>query len=971
MTLYGLREQQYQLDQKPFSSGGEGDVFRIAGVNDKVVKIYHQGHTSRELEEKIKLMVQKPPSSNILNQVAWPLDVVYDTSKQFRGFVMPKLDITNELNEVYVYPPKTGITYQQKLILAQNICVVIHEVHRAGYVFGDFNPRNIGINLNTGAVAFLDTDSYHIVISKDKNQAYRCNVCAPGYAAPELLSKCSYHILAHPEDKQQAYAKTSLDTFTKETDNFALAIHIFKLLMNGFTPFNGIAENDSVSVASPGVGDVAVRRDNYCFKTGNKPQAVAVPPLNTLPSDIQALFTRAFINGRDKPEKRPSAIEWHKALLSFENSLVICKRNPAHMFKKELKTCPWCEADDRYNASIGPQLKQRTFSNPVTPPVAPMPVLAPVVPPTNTSVGTRNVSSVQLNTFGTLVKPNAVATSTQASLNNRPTDTISIRNVLGAWLFIFYPLIVAKITVFLYLHVKVFHIISLIAAPATIFILSSTIFKRILGHSRGKVTGCLAFLWGFAVYDDGSLPLMMALKQLIMLGRNPESLNTAINNGGFLWWMLILLLSAWYIVVALFCTVRYIKQLSSQRAGVGVQRKPISFQPKHMSPEAKKTLLIISGIASVLIVGCLIYRNMIVPANKYNKACNLLAEGDYFAAIDAYSEIVGYSDSYEKMKEAKYQIAIEAMDSGEYQTAYKYFNQIGDYQDSRELYLKARYLYADALFQNENYKEAIDEFEECGNYDDSVKRNEESYYLYGRQLENNEEIVSAIEMYESSNGYKDSVERIENIKSNHPMLFANVGELVKFGTYEQDNDYEDGKEEIEWIVIDKEENSILLISNYCLDCKPNVDGGGSYTWKYSLLYPWLTQTFFNEAFSEEEQEKIISPKDAGVTETIFSDVSDDKITLLNTEEADMFFDSDASRKAYPTEYAISQGVYVDGDNGYVDAGGGSCLWYLRPPSGSSTSSVYVAHVNGWLSYYVAKGNNDMGVRPVIWVDSTK
>lgn len=838
MILHGLRGQQYQLDQKPFSSGGEGDVFRIAGVNDKVVKIYHQGHTSRELEEKIKLMVQKPPSSNILNQVAWPLDVVYDTSKQFRGFVMPKLDITNELNEVYVYPPKTGITYQQKLILAQNICVVIHEVHRAGYVFGDFNPRNIGINLNTGAVAFLDTDSYHIVISKGKNQAYRCNVCAPGYAAPELLSKCSYHILAHPEDKQQAYSKTSLDTFTKETDNFALAIHIFKLLMNGFTPFNGIAENDSVSVASPGVGDVAVRRDNYCFKTGNKPQAVAIPPLNTLPSDIQALFTRAFIDGRDKPEKRPSAIEWHKALLSFENSLVICKRNPAHMYKKELKTCPWCEADDRYNASIGSQLKQRTFSNPVTPPVASTPIPVSVAPPANTSIGAQNISSAQLNTFGT------------------PTSIIS----------------------------------------------------AVVPSGRQKVNA------------NGTLT------QSHVVNVQPSK---------------------------------------QQSASSVVPTR------KRMSPEAKKTLLIISSIAAVLIVGFLIYRNMIVPANKYNKACNLLAEGDYFAAIDAYSEIVGYSDSDEKMKEAKYQIAIDAMDSGEYQTAYKYFDQIGDYQDSRELYLKARYLYADALFQNENYKEAIDEFEECGNYDDSVKRNEESYYLYGRQLENNEEIVSAIEMYESSNGYKDSVERIENIKSNHPMLFANVGELVKFGTYEQDNDYEDGKEEIEWIVIDKEGNSILLISNYCLDCKPNVDGGGSYTWKYSLLYPWLTQTFFNEAFSEEEREKIISPKDAGVTETIFSDVPDDKITLLNTEEADMFFDSDASRKAYPTKYAISQGVYVDGDNGYVDAGGGSCLWYLRPPSGSSTSMVYVAHVNGWLSYYVAKYNNDMGVRPVIWVDSTK
>ena len=401
MILYGLQGKKYQLEQKPFSSGGEGEIYRIVGSNDRVVKVYLKDRSSSELEAKIKLMVNRPPSSSVLNLVAWPIDAVYDSANTFRGFVMPKLDITAELSEVYVYPPRTGITYRQKLILAQNICVVIHEVHKAGYVFGDFNPRNIGINLNTGAVAFLDTDSYHIVINRNANKAYRCNVCAPGYAAPELLNKCSYHISAHPEDKQQAYAKTPLDTFTKQTDNFALAIHIFKLLMNGFTPFNGISENDSASVASPGVGDVAVKRDNYCFKKGNKPQAVAVPPLKVLPIDVQALFTRAFIEGRDNPEKRPNAMEWHKALLEFENSLIVCDKNLGHMYIKGLKKCPWCEADRLYRESTAPQIQQRRFTNPVTPPISPSPIPTPAVTPASANVSAQNVHSAQLNAYGT------------------------------------------------------------------------------------------------------------------------------------------------------------------------------------------------------------------------------------------------------------------------------------------------------------------------------------------------------------------------------------------------------------------------------------------------------------------------------------------------------------------------------------------------------------------------------------------
>ncbi len=368
MNVYGLNRKQYQLDSKPLGSGGEGDIYAISGNSSQVVKIYKKSSTSQVLEEKLKLMVQRPPSSSVLNQVAWPLDVVYDSAGPFCGFVMPKLDITNELNEVYVYPPRTGITYKQKLILAQNICVVIHEVHKAGYVFGDFNPRNIGVNLNTGAVAFLDTDSYHIVLDKATNRAYRCNVCAPGYAAPELLKKCTDHISTHPEDKKQAYAKTPLDTFTKETDNFALAIHMFRLLMNGYTPFNGIPETQSASVGSPGQGDAAVRRDSYCFKKGNKPQAAAVPELDSLPKTIQEYFTRAFIDGKKDPKKRPSALEWHKALESFEKELITCNANPAHMYHKSLKSCPWCEADSRYSAMMNPQpqLTQKAFATPVT-----------------------------------------------------------------------------------------------------------------------------------------------------------------------------------------------------------------------------------------------------------------------------------------------------------------------------------------------------------------------------------------------------------------------------------------------------------------------------------------------------------------------------------------------------------------------------------------------------------------------------
>ena len=408
MKVTGIIGTIYTLEGIPIGSGGEGDIYSVRsfeGVysgSDKIAKIYKSGVLSEELEEKLKIMIEHPPSSSVLSQVAWPLDIAYDEDGLCCGFIMPKLSINAELGEIYKYPSTLPISLQQKINIAQNICAVISEVHAAGYVFGDFNPRNIGLDKDTGLVSFLDTDTYHVT---NGDKTYRCNVCASGYAAPELLEKCSDYIAENPMDSKNAYEKTPLPTFTKETDNFALAIHIFKLLMNGYTPFGGILESTSVSQSSPGVGDAAVRRNSYCFKPGFKPQSVAIPGIETLPDKIQDLFTRAFIVGRHDPKARPDAIEWHKALVEYEQMLVNCSLNNLHQYDKKNESCPLCEADERFNTAVGsatqretlkqnkytqtplqtPPLQRQTIKVPITP--APVPSPAPTQTQTSSARG--------------------------------------------------------------------------------------------------------------------------------------------------------------------------------------------------------------------------------------------------------------------------------------------------------------------------------------------------------------------------------------------------------------------------------------------------------------------------------------------------------------------------------------------------------------------------------------------------------
>ena len=316
MRIAGYQGKIYELENKEMASGGEGKIYRITGMPTLVAKIYNEEIISRELEEKIIYMVQNQPGKKILSQVAWPLDILVDQKGCFCGFVMQRIECSVRLQSLYEYPQTTykNFPIKYKVIVAQNICVVLEDLHAAGYIFGDFNPANIGVHLKTGEVTFFDMDTCHF---KDRNRGhtYRCMGACDGYIAPELLEKL--------RTEHKNFKEASLPTFTEQTDNYALAQHIFRLLMNGVTPCE----------------------DGYRFEK-IVPNPPALPRKAALSAQMHELFSRAI--GNNGSSKRPTPREWYETLGSFEKELKICRKNPAHNYRKILSRCPYCDADNCY-----------------------------------------------------------------------------------------------------------------------------------------------------------------------------------------------------------------------------------------------------------------------------------------------------------------------------------------------------------------------------------------------------------------------------------------------------------------------------------------------------------------------------------------------------------------------------------------------------------------------------------------------
>ena len=197
--------------------------------------------------------------------------------------------------------------------------------------------------------------------------------------------------------------------------------------------------------------------------------------------------------------------------------------------------------------------------------------------------------------------------------------------------------------------------------------------------------------------------------------------------------------------------------------------------------------------------------------------------------------------------------------------------------------------------------------------------------------------------------------------------FSQIGGIVTFGAYEQDGDPASGTEPIEWIVLDVQDGKSLLISKFALDGKQyHEDGQADVAWETCSLRTWLNDGFLKAAFTEEQQEHILSvtvPAEQNPDyDTAPGKDTEDMVFLLSIQEATLYFGSDAERQCAPTWLAEINGCYA---NGIYDF---NCSWWLRSPGSMAHSAAYVRSDGSVYTSGDGIAVEYTGVRPAIWVN---
>ncbi len=432
------------------------------------------------------------------------------------------------------------------------------------------------------------------------------------------------------------------------------------------------------------------------------------------------------------------------------------------------------------------------------------------------------------------------------------------------------------------------------------------------------------------------------------------------------------------------------KEEAERRVAEEAKRQAEERVAKEIAKEkAAKKRKKIAAIVIPIIVACIAFvivlTTVIIPKQKLNKAMGLLDSGDYETAY-ALLEEIGNSDAiasskYERavaliesgnydtalllldglnykdsaaqiekcetaIRDEKFAGAVELYTAGKYEEAIAAFTALDGYKDSAAQIEKCetaikdgKYAAAVELFNAGKYEEAIAAFTALNGYKDCAVQITECRYAIAMELYNAGQYEEAIAAFTALNGYKDSTAQIDSFfiakygEEIYTMIkSAEVGSTITFGG-------------IEWIVIDKNDTALFLLSKYALfeDRYCNSINNRVALWSDSDIRKKLNGSFLNR-FSETEYEliqtvTIETDADSYITTT------EDKVFLLSKKETEL----------------------LDSLKCQTGPQGDYCEWWLRSShSGVDSDMAFIVDID--TIHHCRVGVVDKYIRPAMWID---
>ena len=354
--LYDSSGKSYELGDE-IGCGREGSVYRIVG-EPFVAKIYH--NPTPQIAHKIEsmaaiLLVLAKRKKQLLLKLAWPFGGLYERpdGTGLKGYYMfgaegyVSIDVVSQFPRS---PAAPAMTERQKIEMLIELCKLTSGLHDIGITVGDWNPRNILVG-ERGRLMLLDTDSYSFTLS---DVTYGTACAAPGYIAPEVLQLME---ASNVNDFESLAASTNAPVFTPQTDDFGLAVHIFKMLNRGIHPYAS-GELD-LSFFDLDDDDIPPAPSlNSCACNGRSPFIRTligyVVPTHALElDDFGSLMGEAFRRSLfgNNAQERLDAHAWARLLDHYLSETVECPRG--HLYHASQDECPYCRGDRALLARLG------------------------------------------------------------------------------------------------------------------------------------------------------------------------------------------------------------------------------------------------------------------------------------------------------------------------------------------------------------------------------------------------------------------------------------------------------------------------------------------------------------------------------------------------------------------------------------------------------------------------------------------